>query len=314
MPDAYGREAVKRSWLLVCPQFRGPNLDSNPEAPQTGGSLLAQHDIMDAVKYMRAAYTVDPRRIYLVGSSGGGHMACLMACKHPDVFAAATAWCPITDLREWWAQGDAYARHIEAVCGGKPGASPEVDFEYLRRSGRTFITNAANTHLLIGHGDKDQTIYPEQSWNTFRLLSGLPAHGVVFESWSAGHEAKTTKGLDWAADLRLRSDPPRRLDIVTDEAKSYYWLHLSPSGPLTLGRCKAILVRRGDVLEPGKRAEVTELALTTTDVGEVRVDLKALGLAPPATLPEGVTAVGTDLVAHPGAGAREYRIAIPAGQ
>ena len=314
MAGTYGNEAMKRGWLLVLPQFRGPMAGATSDPREGGGSILAQRDVMDAIAYMRAAYTVAPRRIYMVGASGGGHMACLMACKYPDVFAAVTAWCPITDLREWYAQGDSYAANIEAICGGKPGATPEVDFEYLRRSPRSFITNAAGTHLLIGHGDRDETVYPEQSWNTFRELRSLPQHGVVFDCWSGGHEAKTTEGLEWASRWWLSTDPPSRLDLVTDEAKAYFWLHLTPSGPLTLGKCTAILVRKGDALEPGKLAEATSLTLDTTDLAQVRVALKALNLRAPEALPEGITLEGGALVLRPGAGHRQFRVDLLAPQ
>jgi poly(3-hydroxybutyrate) depolymerase len=303
----YGEQAARRGWLLVCPHFRGPNLTTNPAAREAGGSILAQHDIIDAIAYMKAHYAVDPRRIYLVGASGGGHMTCLMACKYPDVFAACTAWCPITDLRDWHAQGNSYAPHVEAVCGGPPGASAQVDFEYLRRSPRTFLTNAAPCNLFIGHGDKDPTIWPEQTWTSFRVLKDIPQHRVLFHSWSGGHEAKTTEGLNWAAEHALSDTPPHRLDIVTDEAKAYFWLWLQPAAPLTLARCTAILV---SAPEPAGPASVT-LQLSTQDVAALRVDFGALGLRTPTTLPEGVSVEGGRLSWMPGAGRHECKIAFP---
>lgn len=310
MAAPYGREAARRGWLLVCPHFRGANLVTNPHPTEAGGSLLAQRDIIDAIAYMQDRFTVDDRRIYMVGGSGGGHMTCLMASKYPDLFAAATAWCPITDLRDWHAEQNSYAQHIEAICGGKPGDSPEVDFEYARRAARVFITNAAHTNLLIGHGDKDPIIAVQQSWDTFRALKDLPDHRILFQSWSAGHSGKVAEGLDWAATKVRALTPPARLDIVTDEAKGYFWLHLAPAGPLTFGRCTAVLVRAGDKLGRDAVAERTVLTLETTDVAEARVDLAALRLDAPADLPEGVTREGDALVLRPGPGAHRYEVVI----
>ncbi len=301
MVEGYGPEAARRQWLLLCPHFRGANLATNPRATEAGGSVLAQHDIIDAIAYVKAHYSVDDRRVYIVGGSGGGHMTCLMVTKYPDVFAAGTAWCPITDFRDWHAQQNGYAPHIEAVCGGKPGASPQVDFEYARRSPRTFITNAATTPLLIGHGDKDGVILPEQSWQTFRELRHLPAHQVVFESWSAGHDGKTAEGLDWAATKLRPLTPPSRLDIVTDEAKAYFWLRVAPRAALTLGRCTAVLVREGTQVSKDEVARRTELTLRTQDAGQVRVDLKALGLGAPQTLGDGAVVKDGELVFSPAA-------------
>lgn len=303
----YGRQAARRGWLMVCPDFRGPNLNTNPAPTEAGGSILAQHDVVDAINYMKAHYPVDDRRIYMVGESGGGHMTCMMAAKYPDLFAACTAWCPVTDLADWFAQKNSYAPHIAAVCGGEPGASPAIDFEYARRSPRTLITNAANVPLYIGHGDKDATIWTEQTWRSYYRLRDVPGHQVIFHSWDAGHEGRVSEGLDWAATKVRSLVPPKRLDLVTDEAKSYFWLELGPSAPLTFGRCTAILVRAGDVLTRDTKAQTTVLTLKATDVAQLRVDLSALGLSAPKTLSEGLRLEGTHLVASPGSGQHEFR-------
>ncbi len=44
--------------------------------------------IMDLIEEIRALYTVDDRRIYLVGHSNGGFMSYRMACERADTFAA----------------------------------------------------------------------------------------------------------------------------------------------------------------------------------------------------------------------------------
>jgi poly(3-hydroxybutyrate) depolymerase len=267
----YGPEAAGRGWLLVLPHFRGPNLATTPQATKAGGSLAAQHDIIDAVEHMQRTYTVDAERVYLSGSSGGGHMALLMAGKYPDLWGAVCAWCPITDLAQWHAQGNRYAQHIEAVCGGLRGASPEVDFEYLRRSPRTFITNAADTAILLGHGDRDPTIDPEQSWRTFLRLRDVPQHRTVFRSWSAGHAGLASEGLDWAAERRRSQHPPRDLQVVTDEAKWYFWVFAEPSAPLELGRVRASA-------GPGP------LVLEVENLARVGVDLNRLQRHSPSSL------------------------------
>ena len=89
----YGAEAARRGWLVVLPNFRGPNTTANPHPTQAGGSRFAQRDIVDARQYMIEHYAVDPERIYLTGDSGGGHMTLLMAGKYPDLWAAAAAGC-----------------------------------------------------------------------------------------------------------------------------------------------------------------------------------------------------------------------------
>ncbi len=244
--EAFGPLCARYGWLMVLPNFRGPNLTSNPQATLAGGSLAAQRDIVDAVAYMQAEHDVDDRRIYLIGGSGGGHMSLLMAGKHPDLWAGVSSWCPITSLREWHEQGNSYAPHVEAVCGGPPSADEVpagsrrsyVNFEYERRSPRTFITNAANTHVRISHGDKDRCIHVAQTWRTYEQLLDLP-HRVELYSWSGGHEIVNEWGFAWLAQQVKPAEPPPRLDLVSDEGKWYHWLYLEPDAPLTMARAHA---------------------------------------------------------------------------
>ncbi|MCE5237847.1 prolyl oligopeptidase family serine peptidase [bacterium] len=272
-----GTACAERNWLLVLPHFRGPNTTGNPAAREAGGSLLAQHDIVDAVRYMQGKYNVDPRRIYAMGGSGGGHMSLLMAGKYPDLWAGVSSWCPITSLREWHEQPDnGYAPHIEAVTGGKPGASPEVDFEYLRRSPRTFITNAANTNVFIGHGDKDSLIFNGQTWKTYEVLRPLQ-HRVEFYSWSGGHQMLNSRALDWLAAQTRPVAPPLQQHLVSDEGKWYFWAYVEPDAPLTLAQCDAI-VSPATAAARNRPAAPARCQLTVAHARVVRLKLRELGL------------------------------------
>ena len=45
---------------------------------------------------------VDPSRVYLTGTSGGGYMSLLLAGRSHKAFAAVSAWVPISDLIVWY--------------------------------------------------------------------------------------------------------------------------------------------------------------------------------------------------------------------
>ena len=72
---------------------------------------------MDAIAYARSTTAVDARRIYLIGGSGGGHMALMMAQAAPELWAGVSAWVPISDLAAWHAfskqQGSSYFKMLE---------------------------------------------------------------------------------------------------------------------------------------------------------------------------------------------------------
>jgi len=145
---------VERNWAFIHPDFRGPN--KNPDAC---GSDLAVADIIDAVSWAQTNARIDPGRVYLAGASGGGHMALLMAGKAPEIWAAVSAWVPITDCAAWHRQclesGRRYHADLEKSCGGKPGESSEIDVQYRRRSPLTWLKEAGNVPLDINAGIHD---------------------------------------------------------------------------------------------------------------------------------------------------------------
>ena len=94
--SAGGRDEVldegrRRGWVVIIPNFRGMN-----DHPDACGSDLAVQDVIDSVKYAKEKARVDEKRVYLLGSSGGGHMALLMAARAPQLWTAVSAWVPIT--------------------------------------------------------------------------------------------------------------------------------------------------------------------------------------------------------------------------
>lgn len=149
--------AKRAGWAFVGPNFRGPN-----KTPQGCGSDLAVQDIVDAVNYAKSRVRIDPDRVTIIGGSGGGHMTLLMCGRHPEVFAAGAAFCPISDCARWYADSMAkhpgrsrgYAQMLVAACGGTPALKPE---EYAHRSPLTHLPAArrAGVPIYIATGIHD---------------------------------------------------------------------------------------------------------------------------------------------------------------
>lgn len=150
----YAQWCMDRGWHFVYPNFRGPN-----SKPAALGSDLAVQDVVDAVEFLKKTQKVDASRIYLIGVSGGGHMAMQMAGRHPEIWAGVSAWCGISDVNAWHAehvkngQPDNYAKNIEGALGGPPEG--ERKNEAAKRSPLTWLAQAKGVPLDINHGIHD---------------------------------------------------------------------------------------------------------------------------------------------------------------
>lgn len=153
----YAALCARNDWHMIFPHFRGPNWH-----PDACGSDLVVSDLEDAVAFMCEHHRVDPRRIYLVGGSGGGHCGLLMAGRRPDLWSAVSVWCPISDLALWCRQSrernNSYADNIIRSCGGDPEDSAAARREARLRSPLTWLKNAVgripvdiNTGIHDGH-------------------------------------------------------------------------------------------------------------------------------------------------------------------
>lgn len=167
-------QAIQRKWAFIHPDFRGPN-----GRPESTGSELATADIIDALHYALEQARIDSSRIYLAGTSGGGHMSLLTAGRRPEIWAGVSAWVPIFDLARWHeeceSRGLRYAGEMEAACGGAPGEGPEVDREYFIRSPMNVLMNAGGTAIEINAGIHDGHTGSVPVGHTLRAFNMLAA-------------------------------------------------------------------------------------------------------------------------------------------
>lgn len=168
---AYAEWCIAKGWAFVHPNFRGAN-----NKPEACGSELVVKDILSAVEYAKQNANIDPDRIYLVGVSGGGYAAMLMAGRAPQLWAGVSAWCGIFDLREWYKQTLArklgYPEMLARSCGGIPGANAEVDAQFRTRSANSTFSEAKavpmdlNTGIHDGHTGSVPTSQTLEAYNS----------------------------------------------------------------------------------------------------------------------------------------------------
>ena len=150
------RQAVERGWIYLHPNFRGPN-----RSPRACGSKFARQDILDAMDFALSKFKVDVNRVYLAGTSGGGHMAMLMAGHHAGRFSAVSAWVGISDIAEWYrfhlkdGKPQKYAQMILKSLGGPPGENKERDADYRDRSPVFHLDKVGELPIQICAGIND---------------------------------------------------------------------------------------------------------------------------------------------------------------
>jgi dipeptidyl aminopeptidase/acylaminoacyl peptidase len=161
------REVARRGWILLEPNFRGRN-----DHPEACASPLAQQDILDAVSWVKQHYSINHGRVYLVGFSGGGYLTMLMAAKYPKQWAAASAWCGISDLTQWYDYhaNDHYGEMMRQCFGGPPQQSDSIGLQYSLRSPVTHLSKRTKVPLDIAAGRNDSIVPPRHSLNAFNVL------------------------------------------------------------------------------------------------------------------------------------------------
>jgi dienelactone hydrolase len=125
-----------------------------------------------AVNAVLARGTVDPKRIGVVGHSWGGFDTTYLA-THTNLFAAAVAGAPITDLvsnygNHHWSSGIAETDHIET---GQQRMEVPLweDLDAYIRNSAVFNVQKMTTPLLIEVGDSDGTVFYHQGIELYNI-------------------------------------------------------------------------------------------------------------------------------------------------
>ena len=198
----------KYHWALLLPEFRGANLATNPKCQESCGSDLAIADIVDAIGEVARQYPIDKSKIFLLGCSGGGHIALLTAAHHSDLFRGIDVWCPVTDLLRWHAyameQNLPYAEAIEACLG-------QTSEQYRQRSPIHYLAELSTQTLSLHHGRHDKIVPYHHSLKLSLELERLSDH-FYFDFFDGGHEQYPEWSFAWFSTLEGKSS---RLKEIT---------------------------------------------------------------------------------------------------
>ena len=183
--------AEKLDYNLLLPEFRGPNLMSNPNCTLACGSDAAITDVLDAIAEALKLTGADDDAIFLLGLSGGGYMSLMVAAKEPQLFRAVGAYVPITDLAAWCEENKSYAPHVRACCS-------DDEAEMVRRSPITYADRLATANVKIFHGKYDDVVPFSHSMRLFDKIQKIaPASRVFLDVFDGGHQIDMTAAMHW---------------------------------------------------------------------------------------------------------------------
>jgi dipeptidyl aminopeptidase/acylaminoacyl peptidase len=208
--------------LVLEPNFRGPS-----DHPEGCGSRVAQQDILDAVAFVRektSAIRVDEKRVYLMGYSGGGFMTLLMAARHPDTWAAASAWAGIADLAAWYDETsfDTVRAQLRGCFGGAPDSRRAP--QYRERSPITYLRRSLTVPIEIAHGDHDPQVSIGHALRAFDRLAPGAVSAAEIDQLTSGKAASPPAKFDplVKGDILLRRSVGAFRLTVYDGGHGYY--------------------------------------------------------------------------------------------
>src|SRR6185436_7334607 len=166
--------------------FFQPDIVFRPREP----GLSVMECVLPAVKAVIAKGAVDAARVGIVGHSWGGFDSVYLA-THTDIFAAAVAGAPITDLvsnygNHHWSSGIAETDHIET--GQQRMQVPLYeDLQAYIRNSAIYTAHTMDTNLLLEAGDNDGTVHWHQSVALYNIARRAGKNVVMLQYGGEDH-------------------------------------------------------------------------------------------------------------------------------
>ncbi len=196
-------------------------------SPHGRGSMdymfVGEEDVMAAIDEVQNYYTIDRRRVYLLGASMGGTGCWHLATRYPDRFAAIGPSAANTDSRAW----------AESATRVSPDTGR---FAWLRRELRaasdpvTYAGNLLHTTTYFLHGADDGVVSVENSRAMARALEQAGC-SFTYREGEGGHgwrpEDVVRRQHDAVFAARL-VDRPRRVQLRASQLKHgrSHWLRI----------------------------------------------------------------------------------------
>lgn len=190
-------------------------LQSGDTEPRVLGEKPYDHGYLQAMDCLRALYhiqqqlkeagvTINPRRCYSMGGSGGGNVTLMVNKLAPHTFACVVDICGMPGLTDGIAFGTGeYGSHLNAGYSRDPESPAYLtkDMQEIRdpgHPGHLRLAYAANPNnkVIIVHGQDDLSCPVVHKISIFRNMvdAGFRPDGHFLTAWHVDGEAVTTTG------------------------------------------------------------------------------------------------------------------------
>ena len=188
---------ANRGYAVLQPQFRGSTGYGKDFVAKGYGEFgkKMQDDLDDGVDWLVKSGQVDPKRVCIVGLSYGGYAALWGAVRNPKRYRCAASWAGVSDLRAQVRydrklfSATRYYREWRTQVGGEG----KVDLGAV--SPITFA-DRLKVPVLIGHGEKDETVPAKQSHAMVQALAKAQAKVTPIFYKESGHDFGSTADLN----------------------------------------------------------------------------------------------------------------------
>ena len=199
--DATVQLLANRGYAVLQPEFRGSTGFGKDFVAKGYGEIgkKMQDDLDDGVDWLVKSGQVDPKRVCIVGMSYGGYAALWGAIRNPERYRCAASWAGPSDMPAMM--------HYDTNQFSAP--------RYFRVWRKRFPTDAEldavspvnfadrmKVPVLIGQGEKDETVPPKQSHKMVDALTKAGANVTSVFYKDSGHNFENSKDLaDWFEHL-----------------------------------------------------------------------------------------------------------------
>ena len=214
-------------------------------------------DALEVLSEAKAAYPIDPDRVYLTGHSMGGHGAWHVGSAHPDLFAAmapGAGWTSFELYIPWFLQKSSIYARPDQLLARNTSLRTDQPLNYLE--------NLRNVPVFIFQGGADDNVPPVHPRLFVSRLEQLGYRYVYKEIPGKGHwwgiDSLATSCVDdpdlmaFIKDLRRDACPESVVFRTSEPGKSRrsYWIEItSPMDPARDSGIEAALLR--DPVDPG---------------------------------------------------------------